>query len=51
MIEEILEIFTDPAHVVAELMWEGSFAAISFFGLKRWVRKHDKEHHGSSKDS
>lgn len=45
MLEEILHIFTDPAHVVSELMWEGSFALISVFGLRRWVKRHDKEHH------
>lgn len=53
--EATVEVVTDPPHIASEIIMEGFSYLI--FGLliapfvKRWVRRHDLQHHGHDCDS
>lgn len=49
LLSEYLDVVTDPAHVAAEFTFIMAEAVIGGLILrpfiKRWVKKHDREHH------
>ena len=43
--EGVLDIMTDPAHLVGELAFEGIFFLLSALWLRYKLRRRDKAHH------
>lgn len=44
VLKETIEVITDPAHLVAEFLFEGLFLGFGILHLKMSLRKRDKEH-------
>ena len=44
LIEELIEVITDPAHLIAEFMFEGIFFVLGMAYTRYTLRRRDKEH-------